>query len=167
MSSCEGLRPQQSLNWFPNLLLAGRASTYPSTVTLLVRFWLALVGLFPLVGACYDGDHLGFVPCEAAADCDAPPRAQPRRDCLQPVASSGASGYCALPCVASTDCVSETPGTAADDAACDREVGADSGHCVLACSLSQPCPTGMECLGYASAQCTDNGLCVCFPSKPG
>lgn len=128
---------------------------------------LALAASLLLAGACYDGDHLGFVPCEASDECDAPPRAKSRRDCLRSQVEISAPGYCALPCDSAEACADEAPGTAAQEAICMGESDMTSGHCVLPCNSSQPCPANMQCIGYSAASCDDSGNCICFPATLG
>jgi hypothetical protein len=116
--------------------------------------------------SCYDGDHLGFVPCRESSECDAPPRTKARRGCLHPEGQSSSPGYCALPCVASEACAGEAPGDAAQDVICAGAGDAKPGYCALPCSSSQPCPTDMQCRSYAAAastSCNDDSTCICFP----
>jgi hypothetical protein len=127
-----------------------------------VRLALASAYMILVVG-CYDGDHLGFVPCQASDECDAPPRAQTRRACLHVAGDRTLPGYCALPCTSALECANEAPGTADQEATCAGADGSDSGHCALPCSASQPCPSGMQCLSYRTPTCTEDETCACFP----
>ncbi len=157
--------------------LPGRgARAYDGRVTLVARGTIALAGavLWLAVG-CYDGDHLGFVPCQASDECDAPPRATTRRVCLRAQGLETAPGYCALPCKAPDACAGEAPGTAEQDATCVG-VGTDAavgGYCALPCSAAEPgsCPAGMQCRSYAASavasDCDDDASCVCFPIPSG
>ncbi len=133
----------------------------------LVRPGRALAGAALLLVACYDGDQLGFVPCRASDECDAPPRAAARRECLHAQALATEPGYCALPCNSPATCAGEAPGTAAQAAVCAGAEGENGGHCVLPCGAAEPCPSGMRCLSYAASatprDCSDDATCVCFP----
>ncbi len=134
-----------------------------------VRFlscWTVAVSLLAAL-ACYDGDQLGFAPCDVSDECDAPPRAAPRRRCLFAAEGPMRAGYCALPCANTMACVGESPGDAGREATCGAQDENAQQYCILQCNNAQPCPTAMECLSYVSESgCADDETCICFPVTP-
>lgn len=126
-----------------------------------------LVGWLGAASAtCYSGDYLGFVPCNGSEECDAPPRAEPRRACIVPDNTKALPGYCALPCHSDDECADEVP--ASISAVCAYEKS-KQGYCAIPCSASDPaCPNEMACRGYSGPSvpaCASDTACACFPVK--
>ena len=128
---------------------------------------LALV-LAWLVAACYDGEHLGFVPCEVSEECDAPPRDHSRRACLHVAGDEALPGYCALVCRSDATCAGEAPGSAGQEAVCSGSTDMPGGGlCVLLCGATLPCPSQMVCLDVKGIECSDSDVCACYPAFSG
>lgn len=120
-----------------------------------------------IAAACFSGDDLGFVPCADDGDCDAPPKASARRDCIHVESDTAAAGYCALPCTRDEDCGGEAPTAWGVAATCIIPAGSDAGACGLPCTKDAPCPADQQCRGYGDrppASCDDDPTCICFPS---
>lgn len=117
-----------------------------------------------LVSACYDGEHLGFVPCEVSEECDAPPRAHSRRACLHVAGDAALPGYCALVCGSDGACEGEAPDGAGQEAVCAAADAPGGGLCVLLCGATQVCPSGMACLDDKGSECPESDVCACYPA---